>query len=162
MPAVIVYMSLHGCTEKAAKILAEMSWVKVNLVNLRNHPAPSLENYSTVIVGGSVHMGQIQGKIRRFCYENKSDLLTKRLGLYLCHMSEGEKAVQQFNDAYCERLRNHSVAKGLFGGEFNFDKMTNHEKTLIMKAAGIDKNISRMNLKAIEGFGRVIFHLDKS
>ena len=162
MPALIAYMSLHGCAEKAAQMLAKMSWKKVDLVNLRNQPVPSLDDYCTVIVGGSVHMGQIQGKIRKFCNENQSELLTKRLGLYLCHMYEGETAVQQFNDAFSEKLRNNSVAKGLFGGEFNLDKMNHHERMLIMKAAGVDKSISRMNIKAIEGFGRVIFHLDKS
>ncbi len=107
-------------------------------------------------------MGQIQDKIRRYCNDNMNELLTKRLGLYLCHMTEGEKAVQQFNDAYCDKLRNHSVANGLFGGEFNLEKMNPHEKTLIMKTAGIDKSISKLDIKAIEGFGRVIFHLDKS
>ena len=162
MSAVIIYMSLHGCTEKAAVMLSEMSWKKVDLVNLREHDPPYLDIYDTVIVGGSIHMGQIQGKIRRFCNDNENELLGKRLGLYLCHMCEGKTAVMQFNDAYSEKLREHAVAKGLFGGEFNFDKMSVYEKSLVKKTAGMDKSISKINLQAIKGFGRVIFHLDKS
>ncbi len=162
MSSLIVYMSLHGCAGKAAHRLAEMSWQKVDLVNLRNQAPPPIDSYDTVIVGGSVHMGQVQGKIRRFCADNEAKLLTKRLGLFLCHIYEGEEAVKQFNYAYSENLRNHAVSKGLFGGEFNMEKMNIFEKALIKKTAGLDGSISRINNKAIEDFGKVIFHLDKS
>ncbi len=162
MSSLIIYMSLHGCTEKAAKKLASISWKKVDLVNLKNNPFPSLEGYHTVIIGGSVHMGEIQGKIRKYLAENETELLTKRLGLYLCHMQQGEEAVRQFNKSYSKALRDHAVAKGLFGGEFNIDKMRAHEKMLVEKSAGIENNVSMIDMKAIEGFGRVIFHLDKT
>ena len=162
MSAVIIYMSLHGCTEKAAIFLKEMSWKKVDMVNLRYQCPPVLDKYSTVIIGASVHMGSIQGKISKFCREQEWQLVTKRLGLYLCHMYEGEEAIRQFNEAFPKILRDHAVAKGLFGGEFNLEKMSENEKKVIEKAAGITQSIERINKKAIEGFGKVIFHLDKS
>ncbi len=162
MSAVIIYMSLHGCAEKAAILLSEMSWKKVDLVNLKFQDPPRLDNYSTVIIGASVHMGSIQGKIRKFCQEHEWELITKRLGLYLCHMFEGESATRQFNEAYSETLRAHAVAKGLFGGEFNLGKMSSYEKMLIEKAAGITQSVEKLNTRAIEGFGKIIFHLDKS
>jgi menaquinone-dependent protoporphyrinogen oxidase len=162
MPVIIIFMSLHGCAEKAALIFREMSPRNVVLSNLRNQAPPSLDEFDTVIIGGSVHMGEVQGKIRKFCYENEDKLLKKRLGLYLCHMEEGSIALRQFNEAYSEKLRNHAVAKGLFGGEFNINKMDKYEKMLVKKTTGVDSNINRINLKAIEGFGKVIFHLDKT
>lgn len=162
MSAVIIYMSLHGCAEKAAIMLRKMSWKKVDLVNLKKNDPPDIEKYDTVIIGGSIHMGEIQGKIKNFCHGNTKELLNKRLGLYLCHMYEGDTAIMQFNNAYSETLRNHAVAKGLFGGEFNIENMNICEKTLVKKAAGLDKNVSKINLQAIKGFGKVIFHLDKS
>jgi menaquinone-dependent protoporphyrinogen oxidase len=73
-------------------------------------------------------MGTIQGKIRKFCEEHEWELLTKRLGLYLCHMYEGETATMQFNEAFSKTLRDHAIAKGLFGGEFNLEKMSPQEK----------------------------------
>ena len=106
-------------------------------------------------------MGIIQGKIRKFCDKNQKELLTKRLGLYLCHMQEGKTAIRQFNDAFSENMRNHAVAKGLFGGEFNIDKMNKYEKTLMKKTSGLDKTITRIDREAIEGFGRVVFRLDQ-
>jgi menaquinone-dependent protoporphyrinogen oxidase len=162
MAAVIIYMSMHGCAEKAARILRNMHWEEVDLVNLRLQEPPDLDDYNTVIIGGSIHTGTIQGKIRKFCEEHEWKLLTKRIGLYLCHMYDGEEAFRQFNDAFSEQLRQHAVARGLFGGEFNLDKMTRQEKIFLEKAAGIDRNIENINSRAIEGFGKVIFHLDKS
>ncbi len=155
-------MSLHGCAEKAAVMLSKISWKEVDLVNLREHPPPDLGKYDTVIIGGSIHMETIQDKIKKFCNENEQELLGKRLGLYLCHIYEGESALIQFRNAYTKKLRDHAVAKGLFGGELNIEKMSPYEKSLMKKAGGVDKNISRINQQAIEGFGRVIFHLDKS
>ncbi len=155
-------MSRHGCAEKAAYILRDIYWGKIDLINLRLHDPPDLYAYETVIIGGSVHTGMIQGKIKKFCNLNEKELLTKRLGLYLCHMYEGEKAIKQFNQAYSKKLRSCAVAKGLFGGEFNLNKMNQFERLLLKKAAGVNKDISKINLQAITNFGKVIFHLDKS
>ncbi len=162
MSAVIIYMSLHGCTKKVAYILKDMHWDKVDLVNLREKPPPVLDQYDTVIVGGSVHMGKIQGKIRKFCRKNEKELLNKRLGLFLCHLYEGKTAIRQFDEAYSEKLRAHAVAKGLFGGELNLDKMNFCERMLVKKTAGVKDNLSKINHGAIKGFGRVIFRLYQS
>ncbi len=162
MSAIIIYMSLHGCAEKAALKLRDMHWDDVDLVNLKVQDPPPLDDYDTVIIGGSIHSGEIQGRIRKFCREHEWVLITKRLGLYLCHMQEGEAATRQFHEAFPQQLRNHAVAKGLFGGEFNLEKMLPHEKSLMKKAVGIDHSIENVNTKAIEGFGKVIFHLDKT
>jgi branched-chain amino acid aminotransferase len=161
MSAVIIYMSLHGCAEKAAYKLRSMYWDKVDIVNLKLQASPGLDKYSTVIIGGSIHMGSVQDKLRKFCDMHEWKLLTKRLGLYLCHMQEGETAYRQFNEAFSPQLREHAIAKGLFGGEFNLEKMTSSEKLFMSKAASIDESISSINPNAIENFGRVIFHLDK-
>jgi menaquinone-dependent protoporphyrinogen oxidase len=162
MPELIIFMSLHGCAEKAALIFREMSLNEVVLVNLRNQTPPPLEDFKTVIIGGSVHMGSVQGKIRKYCDDNEKILLEKRLGLYLCHMQEGRTAARQFSEAFSEPLREHAVAKGLFGGEFNLEKMDKYEKMLVKKTSGVDRTVTKINLQAIEGFGRVIFRLDQT
>jgi hypothetical protein len=33
---------------------------------------------------------------------------------------------------------------------------------LVKKTSGVDKTVSKINLQAIEGFGRVIFRLDQT
>ncbi len=162
MSIAIIYMTRHGCTEKAAEMLRDMHWGKVDLINLGNSPNPDISGYDTVIIGGSIHMGEIQGKIKDFCETNENLMLAKRLGLYICHLDQGEAAVRQFNITFSQKLRDHAVAKGLFGGELNFEKMSECDRVMVRKVTGIDKTISALNTEAIKGFGRVIFHLDKS
>ena len=41
-------------------------------------------------------------------------------------------------------LRKHASAKGLFGGEFDFSKMTFPEKFIVKKISGVNKNISNL------------------
>ena len=41
----------------------------------------------------------------------------------MCCMEEGEKATNQFNEAFPDELIQHASATGIFGGEFNFEKM---------------------------------------
>jgi hypothetical protein len=41
MSVVIIYMSLHGCAEKAAIMLSKMPWKKADLVNLKFQDPPT-------------------------------------------------------------------------------------------------------------------------
>lgn len=152
MSTVILYMSRHGSAEKSARLLEKKVKGKVELINLQTDRTPNLDKYDTVIMGGSIHGGQIQGKIKKFCKRNMDKLLTKRLGLYLCCMKKGEEAQRQFLDAYPDPLRNHAEVKGIFGGEFMFEKMNFLERMIVKKAANVTKSISQINQKVIDHF----------
>jgi len=78
--------------------------------------------------------------------------MNKKLGLFLCCMEEGEKANEQFENAYPENLRKHATATGLFGGEFTFEKMNFLEKSIIKKISKISESVSKINEKAINEF----------
>jgi len=152
MSTVILYMSLHGSAEKSARLLQKKVKGQVELINLKTDKIPDLEKFDTVIMGGSIHGGQIQDKIKKFCKRNMNQLLTKRLGLYLCCMKKGEEAQRQFLDAYPDPLRNHAEVKGIFGGEFMFEKMNFLEQMIVKKAAHVTKSISQINQNEINHF----------
>ncbi|UCG28250.1 MAG: flavodoxin domain-containing protein [Bacteroidales bacterium] len=152
MKTIIVYMSRHGCTEKAVKILAEHLGKDISVKNLKNENAPDIDGYDTVIIGGSIHAGQIQTEIRRFCQRNMEKLLKKKTGLFVCCMETGKTAEDQFNNAFPEELRNHATEKGMFGGEFDFAKMSAFEKRIIEKVANITESISLLDRTAIKDF----------
>ncbi len=124
----------------------------VSLINLKKDRNPDIACYDTIIVGGSIHAGKIQKDIRRFCESNSYTLLQKSLGLYICHMQEGETAQREFDDAYPEELRAHAVATGLFGGEFDFEKMNFIERTIVHKIAKIEDSVSRIDVEAVRAF----------
>jgi len=152
MSTVILYMSRHGSAEKSARLLQKKVKGQVELINLKTDKIPDLEKFDTVIMGGSIHGGQIQDKIKNFCKRNMEKLLTKRLGLYLCCMKKGEEAQRQFLDAYPDPLRNHAEVKGIFGGEFMFEKMNFLERMIVKKATNVTKSISQINQNVIDHF----------
>jgi len=151
MSTLIVYATRHGCTEKAVEILKDKLEGDITAVNVKENKNPDLSPFATVIIGGSIHAGQIQGKIKKFCKKSLDILKQKRLGLFLCCMEDGEKAQAQFDEAYPVELRKHAAA-GLFGGEFNFDMMNFLERAIIKKIAGVTDSVSKMKEDQIKQF----------
>ncbi len=161
MSTAIVYITKHGCTGKASRILGEKLGNDVTVINLKSDGEPDLSLYDTVIVGGSIHVGKIQRRIKKFIEKHREELLTKRIGLYLCCMYEGETAEKQFEEAYPLELRDHACAIGLFGGEFDFSKMNFFERMIVKKVASIEESVSRLDPGAIEEFARKISAADR-
>ena len=154
MKTLIIYTTQHGCTETCALKLQQQLNNNTELINIKKQKPGILDDYQTIIIGGSIHAGQIQRKIKKFCKENLDTLKQKKLGLFLCCMEQGEKAQQQFQDAFPAELIQHATATGIFGGEFNFEKMNFIEKTIIKKIAKIETSVSRIDEAGITEFAR--------
>jgi menaquinone-dependent protoporphyrinogen oxidase len=156
MKTLIIYMSHHGTTRKVVdRLESDIGTEHTQSIDLGKNDAPDLSDAETIIIGGSIHMGQIQSKIKRFCELQKEVLLKKRLGLFLCFMNE-ELGVEEFNNAYPAELRNHAIAHGLFGGELLMDKMNFIEKFIIRIVAKETRSVSRLNYPAIDRFIQVM------
>ena len=152
MKALIIYMSNHGTTEKVVNRLSNLLGYNTStLVNLKYEKAPKLDEFDTIIIGGSVHGGKIQKRIRKFCDANISKLLEKNLGLFMCYM-DTQNEDQEFKDSFPNLLIDHAVAKGFFGGEFKFEQMNLIEKYIAGKVTGNSKSVSRINSQAINHF----------
>lgn len=152
MATLIVYMTSHGCAEKAAEMIRDLLPGEVTLINLEKFEVPSLDKFDTVIIGGSIRIGSIQKKIRKFCENNTDQLLLKKTGLFICCMFEGDTALEQFTGAYPEALRKNSLANGLFGGELEFEKMNAFERMIIKQVANISVDVSKFNTRAVREF----------
>ncbi len=151
MSTLIIYMSRHGCAEKAAGILARALPGAV-VFDLGAGGNPPLAAHDTIAIGGSIHAGKMQKKLAKFCLGNLAVLKGKKLGLFLCCMEEGEKARLQFEAAFPAELRGHASATGLFGGEFDFARMNFFERTIVKKMAKIEESVFRLDEKAISSF----------
>ncbi|HEX5168300.1 MAG TPA: flavodoxin domain-containing protein [Cyclobacteriaceae bacterium] len=145
-------MSRHGTTEKVVEILRERLGVDTTMaINLEQDKVPDLNNFKTVIVGGSVHGGAIQDELTDFCHRNIDDLLKKRVGLFMCFMNYVLQE-EEFEDSFPLKLRAHAIAKGLMGGEFLFEKMNEQEKLAVRRNKGIDQSVYKLDHNAIENF----------
>ena len=156
MKAIIVFESTHGCTEKCAGMLKEKLQFDADIIRLKEHPSPDLDLYEIVIIGGSIHAGEMNTRVKKFCEKNLQILLSKKLGLYICCMHGGELALNQFEKGFPEKLRNRAEAIGLFGGEFNFSKMNFFEKAIVKKVAKVDKSVSKINMDEVILFAEKI------
>jgi len=153
MKNLIVYCSSHGTTEKAVGLLSENLVGEVLSVDLKREKTIfDLKDFDTVIIGGSIHAGQIQRRIKKFIQNHHEELLEKELGLFLVCMRDGEMAIEQFNNAFPQDLRKSSVALGLFGGEFLVSKMNFFERQVVKKVDGIITDQSKIDLDAIMEF----------
>ena len=156
MSIIIVFQSRHGSTEKAARELQERLNQNTYIHNLSKNKEVDLHKADMVILGASIHAGKIQKRMKRLMEKKKDHLLEKPLALYLCCMETGNKAEQQFNDNFPQSLREHAIATGFFGGEFDFTKMNSLEKSMVKKISGISENISKFNNEEIAKFAQAI------
>ena len=156
MKTAIIFATKHGCTEKCSQTLAGELNNNASLINLETIKDIDLTQYNIIILGGSIHAGMINKSLKRFIDRNLEQLTKKTIGLFLCCMEEGEKAEEQFSNAFPEELRKISKAKGFFGGAFDFEKMNFFEKAIIKKIANIEESYSKINNTNISAFASEI------
>ncbi len=156
MNTAIIYGTKHGSTHKCANTLANELGANTKLYNLETEAEVNLSEYDTIIIGGSIHAGAINKNVKKFIDKNIGILTEKKVGLYLCCMYEGDKALEQFQNAFPEGLRNRATAHGLFGGEFDFGKMNFLEKAIVKKVANVEKSVSNLNYTNIKAFAEKI------
>jgi menaquinone-dependent protoporphyrinogen oxidase len=150
MKTAIIYATSHGSTEKVAKqIQSELGEANTQLFNLKASKSIDLSPFEQVIIGGSIHAGQVQGKVKKFCKQNMVDLLQKRVALYLCAMNEADFDLE-FNTAFPELLRNHAVSCKVVGGEFLVEKMNFFERLIIRKISGITQSVSKIDEEKVK------------
>ena len=152
MKTLIIYCTTHGFTEKVVNEIKTFIGGNVSLCNLKKETAPDVNLFDRVIIGGSIHAGQIQKKIREFCKSNQESLLKTELGLFICCMEEGKKAYEELEQVYPKALIQHAKATACLGGAFNFEKMNFLEKFIVRKVAKVSKSISKEDHESVRVF----------
>ncbi len=153
MKTLIAYCSRHGSAKKIANLLLmEIHPGPICMIDLVKDPFPKdLNKYDQIIVGGSIHFGNIQPGVKEFCHVFHKELMTKRLGLFMCYMLE-DRAEEEFNNAFDEDLRNHAFALGYFGGELLIDKMNFIEKFVVHNIMKEKDTVFRLNEFEVDSF----------
>lgn len=154
MKTLIIYTTSHGCTEKAVKELSQKLFGEISSIDLKNHPSLPLHEFDRIIIGGSIHAGQIQKRIRDFCSKNLEQLKTKEIGLFICCMHKAEIAREEIRNAFPEELHQMAKTEAIFGGEYNFDKMNFVEKLLVKKIVKVSESVSNLDHDSIDRFAQ--------
>ncbi len=124
MKTLIIYATRYGTTGACANLLSDaLQGGDVVLQNLAENPSVDLTGFETVVVGSPIYAGRLNKRVKRFCSDNESALLAKRLGLFTCDMEEGEGSLKQLEHCYAPTLVAHALVKNSFGGQFLFSHM---------------------------------------
>jgi menaquinone-dependent protoporphyrinogen oxidase len=150
MRTLILFATHHGTTQKVANSIASrLGKEDVTLHNLKNKTLPDLSRYERIIIGGSIHAGNIQKRVRDFCKTHMVDLLEKPLGLFLCCMNQPEYEAQ-FERAWPELLRTHAQSCKIMGGEFLMERMNFLERAIVRKITGRKETIRNIYEEKID------------
>lgn len=152
----IIYATKYGTTHTCATMLQKLLNEGADLQNLKQKRTVNLDDYETVILGGAVYAGRASTKLRKFCSANEQVLLTKKLGLFLCMMEEGEGAIKQLKQCYSQALREKAVVMDYFGGEFLFSKMGWVARKMIKMMSKGDEDVHHIREDAIKAFAEVL------
>lgn len=140
MPATLIaYSTTLGCTEQCASKLKDDLGNGVEMVRISRRRRFNLDQYDTIIVGGSIHEGMIQRSVNKFCESNLELLLKKHVGLFVCCMDPDANEKELIARAFPEKLIQHALASGFFGGELNIKKMNLLQKIMTRKAARLQE-----------------------
>lgn len=150
----IAYAGKHGCTKECARVLAGKMSSDVDLCNLKEKQKVDLDAYDTIILGGSIYAGRIQKEVRELCTKNENLLKEKKLGLFICGMSEGDTAKKQLEASYPQELLGSALAKESFGGKIEISKMNFMEKKIIKMIAKTESDMSNVSEELIDQFAR--------
>lgn len=141
MKTMILFASTYGYTQECATKLAKDLEDEVCLVNIGIDKIPSLDAFDTILIGGSIYMGQIQKKIKEYCISNEDLLKNKNLGFFIASGTP-ENFEVNIKNAFPEPLLKSALSIENFGGELRTDKMKLSHKliTSIMKKTTAKEN----------------------
>src|SRR5208283_2243523 len=151
-----------GTAAACARGIAERIGGDVALADLADARDLDPREYEVVIVGGSIYAGKIQRRVVSFCEKNRSILLQRRVGIFLCCLYEGEEALMQLQSAFPDWLLAHAFARVLPGGEVHYDRLTFLDRLLVRSLPHRTGQFSRMRPEALDELAAAVEALSRA
>jgi menaquinone-dependent protoporphyrinogen oxidase len=152
MKTAFLYATKYGCVEQCGKAIEEKLNGVMDFYNLQSNKEVDLTQYDKIIIGGSIYVGRIQKEVTQFSLDNLNNLTDKKLGLFICCLSEGEEAETELRNAYPEALLEQAAVKEYFGGQAILSKMKFFDRFIIKKVAKTETDIYKLSKEKIEKF----------
>lgn len=153
MKTLILFTSHHGTTKKLAYQLAKDLGISDEcVVDFKKNKNIDVSAFDLVIMGSSIHVGNIPSDFKKFINNNIELFLTKQIAIFMCAMEKTEFRIQEFKNNFPKELREHSLANGIMGGEYIFERMNFFEKFIIKKITGSTESKSEIDYDVYEDF----------
>ncbi len=132
MRFLIAYASKTGSTEKAARLLAELFIQKGAEAELCDLcvSTPDIASCDAVAVGGSVRMGLLHARARKFIKENAERLMEKPVGFFCCRCGTDDTRALLAPQVGV-RLAERAVRIASFGGELDPARQKGLDKLIV-------------------------------
>ena len=151
MATAIIVGSKFGTGVESARKIAEMI-TDAEIFICKKDKMPDLSRFSTVILGGSIYAGRIIGSLKSFVDKNRELIKQKNLGIFICSLESGEKAMKYIESNFGVDLEKSALSLGIFGGVMNYSKLSFVEKLLISKMIKIPDGYKTYNIEMIKVF----------
>ena len=129
MKLLVVYAGKTGTTEKAAALLGKklvMLNADVDVYDLCND-TPSPKGYDGVAVGGSIRMGMLHAKAKRFLVVNEEKLLPLPFGVFCCRCGTDDTRAL-LAKSVPEKLLARAADAASFGGEMDINTLRGFDR----------------------------------
>ena len=143
MKTLILYATKYGATKEIAERIGK-SLDDVVLYDIKAGQIPSLSDYDCIIIGSSLYAGSIRKEAKDYLIKNEECLKSKKIGLFLSGMSEGE-ANEAFKNNFPVSILENAKVKALLGGIFDPGKagaLARFIIKIITKQSGYFNNIN--------------------
>lgn len=130
MKTLIIYASTYGYTEELVKKMMVESNNEVDAINIVNSKNIDIANYDNLILGSSIYVGQMHKELKNFIQTNLSEIVSKKLGLFLTCGFEAQFDTHVKNN-FSEDLIRHATSIIYLGGRINKDKLKFGHKLMV-------------------------------
>ena len=132
MKILVVYATHGGVTKRCVEMLKGHldEHHTVDLVDARCDEIPLPTDYDVVVLGGSVRLGSVDKKLKKYVKANKEALENMPFAIFFCcgyTKRFSEYVETQFPKKLCPSLGYH-----LFGGELKPDRVNGIDKLFVM------------------------------
>ena len=137
--ALIVYGTRYGATTSTSEEIAEVirqEGFDVRVVNIKEDKVKDITEYELVIVGSGIKIGKWTKEPEKFLQKFQNELAKKKVAIFVCcgsaepldEKEDKSKSIENARTKYLEekaaKYNLQPVALGLFGGVYNFNKMS--------------------------------------
>lgn len=142
MKILIIYATRSGVSKSCAEMLCEKlnsDVFDITLCDIENG-APSPEEFDVAVIGGSIRMGSINKKLKKYIRTYTPSLSKINTALFLCC-----GYTENFDDYVLLNFSKHfepSLGIHCFGGELKLEKLTGFDKFVVkmMRASILDED----------------------
>lgn len=130
--SLVLFYSSHGNSEKILKELVSQVKGEVDLSPIKGFNPAHLADYDRIALGGSIHAGRMQKKVKDFAAKNAEALTSKPLALFIGCLDK-EKPVEYIETSFPPEVVAHAELKTGIGGDVVMEKLPGFMRMMMKK-----------------------------